>query len=112
MRGMDLLVLTTKGRKSGKKHNTPLAYVFDRKDRVVTASAGGSKKDPQWFKNLQADSQVEVNVKGNIYKAKAVVTKGKKRDVLWSQFLDLADNFGNYEKMSKRKIPVVVLRKV
>src|SRR6185369_2489179 len=64
MGGNQLLLLTTKGAKSGKSRTAPVMFFEDGGHRFVVASAGGSPKHPAWFKNLEINPNVDVQVKG------------------------------------------------
>ncbi len=63
-RGTTILLLTTTGRKSGERRTTPLIHRVDGDRYVVVASKGGSPEHPDWFANLSAEPDVEVQVKG------------------------------------------------
>src|SRR3954462_13895041 len=69
--GTSILLLTTTGRKSGEQRTTPLIYGRSGDDYLVVASKGGADEPPAWYVNLEADPEVEVQVKGDRFKARA-----------------------------------------
>lgn len=110
MFGMDILLLTTKGRKTGRDRIKPLAYFLDGKSYVVVASAGGSPKNPDWFLNLEANPEVKVQIKNKKFQAMAKTALKSKRDRLWKNIIKQAPNFDQYQKKTKRQIPIVLLQ--
>ena len=113
MFGGKVLLLTTKGNKTGQKRTVPVMYFEDGSDRVVIASAGGSPEHPAWFKNLSKDPNVSVEVPGKRYQARAAVVSGDERARIWQKVTTEQPRFAGYAKKSKgREIPVVVLKEV
>jgi len=110
MRGMPLLLLTTVGRKTGQPRTTPVMYVRDGDDYVITASNNGSDKHPAWFYNLQASPQAQIEVPGKRLEVSASVVSPAERDRLWSQLVAQAPFFDNYQKGTTRVIPMIRLR--
>ncbi|MER6583072.1 nitroreductase family deazaflavin-dependent oxidoreductase [Nonomuraea sp. NPDC001023] len=78
-----VLLLTTKGRNSGKPYTTPLIYQRFGDDYLVVASKGGDPEDPQWYKNLLAHPDVEVQVKGDRFKARARTASEEEKPEMW-----------------------------
>src|SRR5689334_16188521 len=76
MFGGKVLLLTTRGSKSGKERTVPVMYFYDGANRVVIASAGGSAEHPAWYKNLRRHANVTVEIKGRRYPARAEVAGG------------------------------------
>jgi deazaflavin-dependent oxidoreductase (nitroreductase family) len=112
MAGGKVLLLTTKGRTSGKPRTVPVMYFGDGADRVVIASAGGSAAHPAWFKNLDRHPDVTVEVDGERYAACAAVATGEERARIWKDVTSVQPRFTGYEQKAKgREIPVVVLKK-
>ncbi len=110
MRGMPLLLLTTVGHKTGRRRTTPVMYIRDGDDYVITASNGGSDKHPAWFYNLQASPRAEIEVPGKrLLVSASVVTPGE-RERLWPQLVAQAPFFDNYQKHTTRIIPMIRLR--
>ncbi|WP_026875016.1 nitroreductase family deazaflavin-dependent oxidoreductase [Jiangella gansuensis] len=108
--GVELLLLTTTGRHSGQPRIAPLAYTADGDDLVVAASNGGSDRHPDWYYNIQDDATVTVEVGERSYPATAVIPDGPERDRLWAAHVAAMPNFADYETVTDRPIPVVVLR--
>jgi len=108
----DVLLLTTTGRKSGKKRTLPLVYIMDGPAYVITASAGGADKHPGWFFNVRSNPQSLIQVREKQIKVTAEVAGPEKRSELWARLVELAPNFAGYEKRTSREIPMVILRPV
>jgi deazaflavin-dependent oxidoreductase (nitroreductase family) len=109
MQGKDIVLLTTKGRKTGADRTVPVVSFTDGADRIVVASKGGAPEDPAWFRNLQADPNVTVQLGQEIYRARAVIPEREERDRLWTRVVSEMPQFGGYEKKTTRVIPVVRL---
>jgi len=111
MFGGSVLLLTTKGRKSGKVRTVPVMYFDDGADKIVIASAGGSPVHPAWYNNLSQNPDVTVEVKGRSYKARAEVVKGSDRERIWQKVVAAQPRFAGYASKTKgREIPVVALK--
>jgi deazaflavin-dependent oxidoreductase (nitroreductase family) len=108
-KGGDLLILTTKGAKSGETRENPLVYTRDGERLVVIASKGGAPTNPSWFHNLVTHPEVIVEAGGNRFKARAVVPQGDEYERLYTQMADTYPNFYEYRQKTSRQIPVVVL---
>jgi len=108
-RGVPVLLLTTIGRKSGKPRTAPLVYLEDGDDLVVVASQGGLPTDPLWYKNLQANPEVEVQIKRRKMKMRARAATATERARLWPKLVDHYADFASYESWTDREIPVVIL---
>ena len=107
--GRPIVLLTIKGRTSGKERTTPLVYL-PHDDRVfVFASKGGAPDDPDWYKNLVANPDVTVEVGSETYAARAVVITGPERDELFERQMAEAEQFRTYQINTTRVIPVVEL---
>lgn len=109
---VEVLLLTTTGRKSGKKRTLPLVYIMDGPAYVITASAGGADKNPGWFFNVRSNLQSLIQVREKQIKVTAEVAGPEKRSELWARLVELAPNFAGYEKRTSREIPMVILRPV
>lgn len=109
----NLFVLTTTGRKSGKPRSTPLIYVRDTdhdSDRyVVVASNGGADFDPSWWRNLQANPDATIEIRGKRTNVSASQASDADRDRLWPKFVDIYKNYDNYAAGTTRPIPLVFL---
>ena len=110
LRGMPLLLLTTVGRKTGKQHVAPVMYLRDGENYVVTASNNGAAKHPGWFVNLQADPQTSIEVDGMIKSVLAHQASPEEKKCLWTQLVERAPFFEDYQKKTTRDIPMVILQ--
>jgi deazaflavin-dependent oxidoreductase (nitroreductase family) len=109
-KGVPVLLITVPGRKTGTPHTAPVAYFEDGGRYLVTGSAGGTKTDPQWFRNLRAATRVQIQIGNSQYDVDAHVPKGADRDRLWQDVvLARAPFFAKYEEKAGRIIPVAVL---
>jgi deazaflavin-dependent oxidoreductase (nitroreductase family) len=113
MGGGNVLLLSTKGAKTGKVRTVPVMYFEDGGQPFVIASAGGSPSDPAWFKNLKRDPAVRVEVGAEKYDARAEVLAGEDRARAWRTAVLRMPRFADYEgKVKKsREIPIVALRR-
>ncbi len=107
-----LLLLHTTGAKTGLARINPLAYLPDGDRFVVIASKGGAPSNPDWFRNLVADPNVTVEVDTRTIPARAVVVTGPERDELYARQAERLPAFADYERRTKRTIPVIVLEPV
>ncbi len=104
------LLLTTKGRKSGKPRALPLIYGTVGESHVVIASKGGLPNHPLWYRNLEANPDCEVQVGTKKIAARARTASGDERDRLWKQMAEIYPPYDAYKKSAgDRQIPVVVL---
>ncbi len=106
-----LLLLTTTGRKSGQLRTNPMAYLREGQRLVVFASKGGGPTSPDWYHNLVANPDVTVEVGSERYAARAVVATGEERDELYARQAALYPVFGEYQRKTTRRIPVVILER-
>ena len=114
LEGVGVLVLVTRGRKSGKLRPSPLLYFQfpDSPDLVVVASNYGQDRHPAWFLNAAADPNVLVEVKGDRFAAHARITEGEERAALYDKVVRANARFAGYRAGTDRQIPVVALRRV
>jgi proline iminopeptidase len=105
------LLLTTKGRKTGQSHTTPLIYARDGDDYVIVASKGGAPKHPGWYLNLSNDPEVEVQVLDEVFPARARTAEGEERERLWRKANEVWRHYDEYQTRTDRQIPVVVLER-
>ena len=111
--GDKLLLLTTRGAKSGQVRTTPLVYHRDGDRYVIAASKGGAPSHPAWYHNLLTNPDAEVEVGTEKFKVRArPIAKGPERDHLYSAHGDTFAAFRDYPKKTKRVIPVVVLERI
>ncbi|WP_428934888.1 nitroreductase/quinone reductase family protein [Streptomyces sp. ACT015] len=111
--GARLLLLTTTGARTGARHTTPVGYLPDGGDRVlVIASAGGSPRHPDWYRNLLAHPHVTVESGVFTYEARAVVLTGADRDRAWERAVAGDPGWAAYQEKTTRVIPVVALHEI
>jgi len=110
--GTQTLLLTTKGRRSGEPRTTPLIYGRDGDAFVIVASKGGTDEDPAWYLNLAEEPQVEVQVKGDRFQAKARTAGPDEKPKLWETMVAHWPAYDEYQEKTSREIPVVVLERV
>lgn len=110
-RGTTILLLTTKGRRSGEEHTTPLIHRTDGDRWVIVASKGGAPDDPGWFKNLKAHPEATIEVRGDKIPVRARVAEGDERTRLWSRMTEVWPDYDRYQEKTSRRIPVVVLER-
>ena len=110
--GTTILILFTKGRKSGAQRRHALIYREHGDDLIVVASKGGTDAPPAWFVNLQADPEVEVQVKGDRYRARARVATAQEKPAMWASMVQVWPDYDEYQTKTTREIPVVVLERV
>ena len=112
-KGGQVLILTTKGAKSGEPREHPLAYSEDDGLHVIVASKGGAPTNPHWFHNLLNHPIVTVEVEGETYKAKAkVVEDDQEYERLYAQHAELMPGFNEYRQKTSRRIPVIILEPI
>ena len=109
-RGTTILLLTTKGRVSGRERTTPLIYRSDDSAWVVIASKGGAPDHPDWYKNLEADPEVTIEIKRDRIPVRAETARGTERTRLWRLMTEVWPPYDDYQKKTDREIPVVVFR--
>jgi deazaflavin-dependent oxidoreductase (nitroreductase family) len=106
---MPILLITTFGRKSGKPHTNPVAYLKEGQDYLVAASVGGMDWHPGWYLNLKKRPQAKIKVGDKTFDVKATITAGEERTRLYEKFKAASSNFVKYEKATRRVIPVIRL---
>ena len=110
-RGSKILLLTTMGRKSGEPRTTPLIYEEDGDRYVIVASKGGAPKNPGWYRNLEKDPNVELQVLDEVFPALARTAEGEERERLWELVNQQWPDYDSYQTKTDREIPVVVLER-
>jgi len=109
MHKVPVLLLTTTGRKTGRKRTTPLLYIRDGNRLVIVASNGGRAMDPSWWMNLKRNPIGMVQVKSlkeTVYAQRAI---GSEKERLWRLMTTAYPTYDDYQKKTDRDIPVVVL---
>lgn len=110
MRGFRVLLLTTTGRKTGKKRTTPLGYFEHDHSYVIIGSNAGSDAHPAWFHNLKSQPHATIQVKDRRLEVTAETAKPDERTQLWTRLVEVAPGYADYAKQTNREIPLVILR--
>lgn len=103
-----VLLLDHVGKKSGRTYTSPLLYLQDGPDVVVVASTGGMPKDPQWYRNLMAHPDTQVQIRGDVRRVRARTASPQERAALWPRLVDMYADYDNYQSWTDREIPVVI----
>jgi deazaflavin-dependent oxidoreductase (nitroreductase family) len=108
--GMPAVELHTTGRSSGRRRSVMLTSPVYRPDRVVlVASKGGDDRDPEWYRNLVANPDVELTAKGTTRPMRARTATDEERAQLWPQIVQAYRGYGDYQRRTNRPIPVVIV---
>lgn len=108
--GTQVLLLSTKGRKSGDMRRCALIYGNDGDDFVIVASRGGDPNHPLWYLNLVADPKVTLQIKSEVFPATATeVTDPAEYERLWQLMLTHWPSYAEYQEKTSRRIPLVRL---
>jgi proline iminopeptidase len=110
--GSTILILTTTGRKTGEQHSTPLIFTLDGDNAVIVASKGGAPEHPGWYRNILENREVEVQIKGDRFRARARDAEGEERERLWRRMNEIWPHYDEYQERTERRIPVVVLERL
>lgn len=109
MKGVPILLLTVRGRKTGKPHTLPLLYLQDGNDYAVVASKGGWPSHPLWYVNLQAEADVTVEIGRQQLQLTARTANAEERARLWPRLVAMYPAYADYQSWTDRQIPVVIL---
>jgi deazaflavin-dependent oxidoreductase (nitroreductase family) len=107
--GHPLLILTSRGAKTGKPRRAILTYHRDGDDYMVAGTASGSPTTPGWVHNVQADPAVEIEVGNERLASTATIVEGAERDRLWDDHVRALPWFADYPEQSGRVIPMIRL---
>ena len=110
--GKSLLLLHTKGAKSGQERINPMACIRDGDRLAVIASKGGAPTHPDWYYNVVANPQVTVEVGTEKFQAVAKVAEEPERTRLYEKMVGVMPGFDDYRRKTARVIPVIVLTRV
>lgn len=110
--GTQTLLLTTKGRRSGEPRTTPLIYAPYGEAFTVVASKGGSDEPPAWYLNLSEEPNVEVQIWGERFNARARTASAEEKPEIWKTMVSEWPAYDEYQQRTEREIPVVVLERV
>jgi deazaflavin-dependent oxidoreductase (nitroreductase family) len=112
LQGKPVVVITMRGRTSGKVRKAALMRVEHDGEYAVVASKGGDPKNPEWYLNLLADPQVTVQDGADVWDARARVAEGEERATWWAHAVEAWPAYDEYQEKTSREIPVVVLDRV
>ena len=110
--GRQTLLLTTRGRKSGKLRRTALIYGQDGDRYLLVASNGGARNHPFWYLNLTAQPEVQVQVGADTFTARARTAGAAEKPRLWRLMAAIWPDYDRYQKRTSRNIPVVIVERV
>jgi deazaflavin-dependent oxidoreductase (nitroreductase family) len=110
--GKPVILLTTKGRNTGKLRKTPLMRVEHDGEYAVVASMGGAPKHPVWYFNVQTDPHVELQDGPGKAEYVAREVEGDEKKLWWSRAVDAYPDYADYQASTEREIPLLVLTKV
>ena len=106
----DMLLLSTKGRRTGKTHTVPLLYLRDGDDLIVIASWGGRDRHPEWYLNLRAGERAHVQINARRFPVRSFTADSDRRATLWPHVVTAYAGYREYQSRTEREIPVVILR--
>ena len=111
MRGMPVIVLTTRGAKTGLLRKTALMRVEHEGQYAVIGSLGGAPKNPVWVYNVRAEPHVELQDGPEKHDYLAREAEGDERELWWERAVEAYPDYADYQKKTDRVIPVFVLTK-
>lgn len=109
MRGAPVCLITTIGRKSGQKRTVALIYLQEGEDVILVASKGGMEHHPQWYLNMEANPDVEVEIGTTITPMKARRASDEEKAAYWPKLVEIYPDYEDYQARTTRNIPVMVL---
>ncbi len=114
LEGHGVLILVTRGRRSGQPRSSPLLYFqFDEAgDLIVVASNYGQDHHPAWYLNIADEENVSVEINGEHFPVEARITRGEERAALFEKVVALNPRYAGYRAATGRQIPVVALRRI
>lgn len=110
-KGTTTLLLTTTGRRSGEQRTAPLIYGRSGDHYLVVASNGGADEPPAWYVNLSEGPEVDVQVMGDRFRARARDATPDEKPDLWREMMGRWPAYDEYQQKTSREIPVVVLER-
>ncbi len=106
---VNFLLLTTKGRRSGRMKTVPLLYLVHNGDPCVIASRGGSPTAPDWLLNIRSEPKIRVQIKGVRREGTARIASGEEREELWPRFVKNYSGYEGYQDRTARRFPIVII---
>ena len=110
-KGAPMLLLHHVGAHSGKAHINPVMCLKDGERYLVFASNNGARKNPDWYHNLRAHPDTQIEVGDDMINVRAEELSGSERDTLYERQASLYPRFAKYQQKTRRRIPVVALNK-
>lgn len=107
-----LILVTTKGAKTGQTRIIPLMHVPYGEELLAVASKGGAVKDPEWYHNIVAYPDVTVEVENERFNARARVLAGEERERAFERAIEVFPLYDTYQKKAPREIPVILLERL
>ena len=108
MEGAPILLLTTTGRHSGTAHTTPVGFIDADGHLAVAAANGGADHHPDWYRNIETDSQVTIEVPGASIPSIATIATGEERSDLLQRIAESLPGMSDHVSATTREIPVVI----
>ncbi|MEV5379048.1 nitroreductase family deazaflavin-dependent oxidoreductase [Streptosporangium nondiastaticum] len=112
LRGMPVVILTSRGVKSGKLRKSPVMRVEHEGAYAVVASLGGAPKNPVWYNNVVADPRVELRDGTEVWDMRAREVTGEEKAAWWERAVQAFPDYADYQEKTDRVIPVFVLERV
>lgn len=110
-KGAPTLILTTLGRRSGKPRRLALIYGQDGDRYIVVGSKGGADQHPEWYLNLRENPEVQVQVRGDRFRAHARTATPEEHEALWPRMAEIWPPYNEYQAKTDRQIPIVILER-
>ena len=104
-----ILLLTTTGRTSGRPRTVPLLYLKDDKNFAIVASFAGAPKHPAWYRNIEANPKVDLQVGRERFSGVARRASTEEKARLWPSLVAIYPAYADYQKRTTREIPVVIV---
>jgi deazaflavin-dependent oxidoreductase (nitroreductase family) len=103
------MMLTTRGRITGRERRTPVLYLRHGADLIVVASFGGNDMHPAWYLNLERCPEAEVIINGERRRLLAYRVSPEEKALIWPRLIEMYPNFANYQQRTRREIPLLRL---
>jgi deazaflavin-dependent oxidoreductase (nitroreductase family) len=107
--GAPILLLTTVGRRSGKRRTVAVGYTRDGRDVFVYGTGGGLPREPGWVRNLRANPTARVEMRGATFVARPIWLEGPEREEHWNRLMEEYEAYRDVPRTSGREIPVIRL---
>jgi deazaflavin-dependent oxidoreductase (nitroreductase family) len=109
LQGAPIMLMTTIGRRTGQPHTTPLLYLREGNDLVTVASKGGMSQHPSWFRNLEVNPDVEIEIGPRKQSMKARRATEEEKARLWPKLVAMYSDYADYQARTTRNIPVIII---